>query len=260
MDWIDTHTHIYQPDFDSDREEVIKKGIEVGVVGHLLPNIDTATISRVFDVTRQFPERCYPMLGLHPCSVKEDYLKELDTLQRFIHDPTSPSVVGIGEIGMDLYWDKTFQTEQEDALRIQFNWAKETDLPVSVHTREAMGEVLRIIEDEQDGRLKGVLHCFTGTIEEARKAISLGFYLGIGGVVTYKKSELPGVIEKMGLERIVLETDAPFLPPTPHRGKRNEAEFLFIIGKYIAGILTLEISEVAMITTKNAREVFKKLS
>lgn len=254
MNWIDTHTHLYLEEFKLDLDQVIQRAKENGLVNVLLPNIDVSTIPEVDAMCRDYPEIARGMMGLHPCSVNENYQHDLDIIGQQLYSNT---YIGVGEVGLDLYWDKTNFEIQKHAFITQINWAKELNLPLSIHTREATAEVLQIIEALQDGSIKGVFHCFGGSIEEARRVIDLGMYLGLGGVTTYKKSNLPDILNQFGLDRIVLETDAPYLTPVPHRGKRNESAYIPIIGARIAEILSVDIREVSLITTKNAREVFK---
>lgn len=254
MNWIDTHTHLYLEEFKLDLDQVIQRATENGLVNVLLPNIDVSTILEVDAMCQDYPEIARGMMGLHPCSVNENYLHDLDIIGKKLYSNT---YIGVGEVGLDLYWDKTNFEIQKQAFITQINWAKELNLPLSIHTREATTEALQIIETLQDGSVKGVFHCFGGSVEEARRVSDLGMYLGLGGVTTYKKSNLPDILNQFGLDRIVLETDAPYLTPVPHRGKRNESAYIPIIGARIAEILNVDIREVSLITTKNAKEVFK---
>ncbi|MGB5030731.1 MAG: TatD family hydrolase [Saprospiraceae bacterium] len=254
MNWIDTHTHLYLEEFKLDLDQVIQRATENGLVNVLLPNIDVSTIPEVDAMCQDYPEIARGMMGLHPCSVNENYLHDLDIIGTKLYSNT---YIGVGEVGLDLYWDKTNFEIQKQAFITQINWAKELKLPLSIHTREATTEALQIIETLQDGSVKGVFHCFGGSVEEARRVSDLGMYLGLGGVTTYKKSNLPDILNQFGLDRIVLETDAPYLTPVPHRGKRNESAYIPIIGARIAEILNVDIREVSLITTKNAKEVFK---
>lgn len=254
MNWIDTHTHLYLEEFKLDLDQVIQRATENGLVNVLLPNIDVSTILEVDAMCQDYPEIARGMMGLHPCSVNENYLHDLDIIGKKLYSNT---YIGVGEVGLDLYWDKTNFEIQKQAFITQINWAKELNLPLSIHTREATTEALQIIETLQDGSVKGVFHCFGGSVEEARRVSDLGMYLGLGGVTTYKKSNLPDILNQFGLDRIVLETDAPYLTPVPHSGKRNESAYIPIIGARIAEILNVDIREVSLITTKNAKEVFK---
>lgn len=254
MKLIDTHTHLYLEQFDSDRAEVIRTAVQAGVENMLLPNIDSGSLEAMNRLALNFPENCYQMMGLHPTSVKDDYEKELELVESELQ---KGGYIAVGEIGMDLYWDKSFIVQQEDALRRQLRMAKERKLPVSIHTRDAFNEIHTVVKEEQTGKLNGIFHCFTGNEEEARKIIDLGFKMGIGGVVTFKNSNLGEVIRDIPLEHFVLETDAPFLAPTPFRGKRNQSSYLVKIAEAMAMIKGIEIEEVAEVTTKNARDVYK---
>ncbi len=254
MQWIDTHAHLYLDAFDTDRMEMIARSIENGVTKMLLPNIDTDSIGPMLELSRNFPENCFPMIGLHPTSVKEDYKTQLLVMESLLNEE---KFIAIGEIGIDLYWDKTFINEQKDAFKTQLRWAKQNQLPVAIHTREAFPLILDLVEEEAGDGLTGVFHCFSGNYDEAKRIIDLGFMLGIGGVLTYKKSQLPEVIREIPIEFLVLETDAPFLPPVPHRGQRNESAYIPLIGQKIAEIKELNISEIARITTENAERLFR---
>ncbi len=252
--FIDTHTHLFTDAFDEDRKEVVEKAISMGVSKMLLPNIDVETIPRVFALSNEFPNNCHPMMGLHPGSVGEDFLNDLVVIKEALD---SKKCVAVGEIGMDLYWDKTFVEQQKVAFRMQIDWAKELNLPIVIHAREAFDEIFEIIDEVNDDRLTGVFHCFTGTIEQANHVLSYGgFKLGIGGVVTYKKSELPDVISQISLEHIILETDSPYLPPVPHRGKRNESSYVLHVAEKLADIYQVPFREIEEQTTKNAKELF----
>jgi len=256
MQLIDTHTHLYLDEFDADRPAVIARAIDKGISRFLLPNIDTKTVEPMLSLCRTFPDNCLPMLGLHPTSVKADYLSQLETLEPMLFAGSHP-FIGVGEIGLDFYWDKSLSKQQLTALRTQFDWAKTLDLPVAVHTREAFPQMLDEIAKAQDGRLKGVLHCFTGTLEEAQRAIDLGFLLGIGGVLTYKKSTLPEILKTIGIDHLILETDAPFLPPVPFRGKRNESAYMIETALKLASLKQLSLEETAKQTSQNAVNLFK---
>ncbi len=254
MQWIDTHAHLYLDAFKADRKEMIASSIENGVVNMLLPNIDIDSIGPMLELSRQYPKTCFPMIGLHPTSVKEDYKTQLSMMELLLNEE---KFVAIGEIGIDLYWDKSFINEQKDAFITQLRWAKQKNLPVAIHTREAYPLILDLVGEEAGEGLTGVFHCFSGNYEEARRIIDLGFLLGIGGVLTYKKSHLPEVIRDIPIEFLVLETDAPFLPPVPYRGKRNESAYIPLIGEKIAEIKKMKIHEIARITTETAERLFK---
>lgn len=255
MYFIDTHTHLYSTEFDTDRTEVVENAIKAGVKTLLLPNIDVASIELMYSLCAEFPQNCFPMMGLHPGYVNENWENDLAQIKQALFEKKNYAV---GEIGMDLYWDKTFIEEQKKAFRIQIEWAKELNLPIVIHAREAFDEIFEILDELNDATLTGVFHCFTGTLEQAHKIQSYGgFYLGIGGVLTYKKSELPTVLEEIPLEQIVLETDAPYLPPTPHRGKRNESQFLLHVAEKVAEVKNCSLMEVARITSENAEKLFQ---
>lgn len=217
-----------------------------------LPNVDSESLGLVAGLTNEYPDYCFPMTGLHPCNVKENYLEELE----FLRSNELSSVVAIGEIGIDLYWDKSTLAIQQDAFRRQIKWAKELDLPIVIHCREAFDEVYAILLEEKDEKLRGIFHCFSGSIEQARRIIELNFYLGIGGVLTYKNSGLDKVIEQIDLNFIVLETDSPYLAPVPFRGKTNESSYLPYIAAKVAAIKNLRIEEVAEVTTENSKRIF----
>lgn len=255
MYFIDTHTHLYSTEFDTDRTEVVENAIKAGVKTLLLPNIDVASIEPMYSLCAEFPQNCFPMMGLHPGYVNENWENDLAQIKQVLFEIKNYAV---GEIGMDLYWDKTFIEEQKKAFRIQIEWAKELNLPIVIHAREAFDEIFEILDELNDATLTGVFHCFTGTLEQAHKIQSYGgFYLGIGGVLTYKKSELPTVLAEIPLEQLVLETDAPYLPPTPHRGKRNESQFLLHVAEKVAEVKNCSLMEVARITSENAEKLFQ---
>lgn len=254
MNLIDTHTHLFSKQFDQDRTEVVNRAIEKGVDKLFLPNIDSSTILPMMDLCQQFPNHCFPMMGLHPCDVKEDYQNELTIIRSHLE---KGKFIAIGEIGIDLHWDKSTLAYQQDAFKTQLKWAKEFHLPVAIHVRESFDEVFEIIEQEASPELKGVFHCFTGNLEQANKAIELGFLLGIGGVVTFKKSHLPQLLPNIKLNNIILETDSPYLAPSPNRGKRNESSNLIFIAQKMAQIFEVEPSEIAKITTQNALNLFR---
>lgn len=254
--YIDTHTHLFSEQFNEDRTEVVKRAIDSGITKLLLPNIDESSIQPMFDLYAQFPENCLPMVGLHPGSVGAEVEKQLVAIKEALYS-NKDKCVAVGEIGMDLYWDKTFVNEQEYAFREQIKWAKELQLPIAIHARDAFDEIFGILDDVNDERLTGVFHCFTGDDAQAKHALSYdGFKLGIGGVVTYKTSELPGVLSKIDLKHLILETDSPFLPPVPYRGKRNESSYLLHVAEKLSDIYGVSLKEIAEQTTKNAEELF----
>lgn len=253
MNLIDTHTHMFSSQFDEDREQIVKQCIESGIETLLLPNINSETIDAMWSLCDLFPKNCFPMIGLHPCDVKEDYQKELDIV---VQELKNRKYVAVGEIGIDLHWDKTTLDIQKNAFDQQIKWAIEFDLPIAIHIRESFEEVFEVLEQNIHPKLRGVFHCFTGTLEQAQKAISMGFMLGVGGVVTFKNSGVDKVLENIDLKHLVLETDSPYLAPTPLRGKRNDSRNLQLICDKLAQLNDLESSEVARITTKNAQTLF----
>jgi TatD DNase family protein len=252
MKLADTHTHLFLDEFDSDCEQVIQRAINAGVEKMILPNVDSGTIQRLFNTYELAPSNCFPAIGLHPCSVKANYKEELDIHEKILKQH---QFVAIGEVGIDLYWDKTFFKEQIIALEKQIEWAIQYNLPVILHCRDSFDKLYEIVSRYKN--LKGVFHAFIGNIGQAKKVIGLGFYLGIGGVVTFKNSGLDKVIENINLEHIVLETDSPYLTPVPYRGKRNESAYITFIADKIAGITNIDVKIVADITTKNAVNLFK---
>ncbi|MEO5905292.1 MAG: TatD family hydrolase [Saprospiraceae bacterium] len=252
---VDTHTHIYATEFDEDRDAMIRRAIASGVDQMMMPNLDKGTIEGMWQLAEAYPSNCFPMLGLHPCLVKEDYKTHLRDLESEL---INRSYSGIGETGIDLYWDATTKEWQIDAFNEQIRWAKELNLPVIIHSRESLDLNIDLISHQQDGSLKGIFHCFGGNLQQAIRIHSLGFKIGIGGVVTYKNSGLDLVLPEIPLEMIVLETDAPYLAPIPHRGKRNEPAYLNLIADRLAIILGIGLDQVARETTRNAREVFGK--
>jgi TatD DNase family protein len=251
LSFIDTHTHIFLEEFDTDRNETIERAIHAGVGKMILPNVDSQTITPMLETCKLSPGNCFSAIGLHPCSVKENYIQELQCIENALN---SNKFIAIGEIGIDLYWDKTHINEQKIALYKQIEWALHYNLPVILHCRESIDIVLEIVSNYK--KLRGVFHAFSGSVEQAKKAIDLGFYLGIGGVVTYKNSGLVNVLSHFSPQNIVLETDSPYLTPVPHRGKRNESAYIIHIAEKLAEIFNTEINDVASITTRNAEELF----
>ena len=251
---IDTHTHIYDAAFDTDRTEAVQRALDAGVGMMLMPNVEIATIQPMLETHEQFPECTRVMMGLQPEEVKGDYKQVLALMEKELDRNI---YIGVGEIGLDFYWDTTFEKEQLDAFETQLEWAKQLQLPLSIHCRNAFGFMARILEKRQDGGLRGVMHCFTGTEEEAKAYLELGFHLGLGGVTTYKNCAVKDYLCNIPLNRIVLETDAPYLSPVSHRGKRNEPAFMVDTAKKIAEIYGLTLEEMAEITTNNAKMLFK---
>ena len=249
----DTHTHQYYEKDLVKREEQMQRCFDNGVKRLFLPNVDVASIAMIDEMVKTYPEHCFAMAGLHPCDVKEDYQSVLAEIYVSIAER---QIYAIGEIGIDLYWDKTTLAIQQDAFKQQIEWAKQLDLPFVIHCREAFDEVFEVLEETQHEKMRGIFHCFTGSVEQGRRAIDLGFYLGIGGVVTYKKAGLDLVLADIPLEHIVLETDSPFLAPVPFRGKPNESSYLLHIAQKVADIYMKDVEEVAEITTENSKKIF----
>lgn len=256
MRFIETHAHIYSKKFEGDREKIVEESLAEGVEKIYMPNIDVPSIDDMLKLEQLFPEVCIPMMGLHPCDVKPDFAKDLYIMEEWI---AKRDFAGIGETGIDLYWDKTYLSEQKESLKVHAEWAKQKGWPLILHCRESMDETLEVIEAMHDTRLFGIFHCFSGTLEQAKRIIDLGFYLGIGGTVTYKNSGLKELLPQLGIEHLVLETDSPYLAPVPLRGKRNSPSNIPLIAKEIAAILNMELGLVAAVTTKNADLLFNRL-
>ena len=227
MKLIDTHTHLYAKQFNSDRDAMIQRAVEQGVEQFFLPNIDRESIEGMLALEAAYPERCFAMMGLHPCSVKDNYEEELAIVRHWLD---RRKFCAVGEIGIDLYWDKTFFEQQKQAFLTQIEWAMEFDIPIVIHSRESTDIIIDILTEVKEDRLRGIFHCFGGTEEQARRIIKLGFFLGIGGVLTYKNSGLGDALKDISLEHIVLETDSPYLAPVPYRGKRNESAYVRTCG------------------------------
>ncbi|MDB5130738.1 MAG: hydrolase TatD, partial [Mucilaginibacter sp.] len=249
----DTHTHLYYETDNIKRAELIERCKENSVTRLFLPNVDTASLPLVSSLVQSFPDVCFPMLGLHPCSVKTGWEDELTVIKTAVNNQ---KIVAIGEIGIDLYWNKTLLKEQVEAFRQQIAWTKELKFPIVIHCRDAFNEVFEVLESEKDESLRGIFHCFTGTLEQANKVIGLGFYLGIGGVLTYKNAGLGKVVSEIDLKHIVLETDSPYLTPVPHRGKPNESSYLIYIAQKVAELHQTDVETVANVTTENSKLVF----
>lgn len=249
----DTHTHLYASQFDEDRKEVVQRSIDLGVERFFIPAIDSHTTDAMFALEKQFPDNMFLMMGLHPTHVKENHKEELAHVKTWLD---KRNFYAVGEIGIDLYWDKTFVKEQQDAFKLQISWAKEKGLPIVIHCRDAFDEVFEVLEECKGDKLFGIFHCFTGNLVQAKKAISYNMKLGIGGVVTFKNGKIDQFLNEIPLEHIVLETDAPYLAPTPYRGKRNESSFLVNIATKLASIYKVSDKEIAQITTNNSKEVF----
>jgi TatD DNase family protein len=255
MNYIDTHAHIYSAKFDSDRAEVIQRAVESGVRKIFMPNIDVDSIDAMLEAELRYPGICIPTMGLHPCDVDKDFEKQLYIMEGWLD---KRPFAAVGEIGLDLYWDKTFFEHQQEALKIQISWAKKKALPIILHCRESIDETIEIVKSMKDEQLTGVFHCFTGNLEQAKQIIDMGFLLGIGGVATFKNGGLDKVIPEIGLEHLVLETDAPYLAPVPHRGKRNSPEYIPLIAYRIGELVGESLETVAESTNRNALGLYKQ--
>lgn len=253
MIFTDTHTHLYSDSFDTDRDQVIANAIEAGVSRFFLPGIDASYISGMRALKAAYPDQMHLMSGLHPTHVKENYKEELAVLEGFLD---TDSCVGVGEIGIDLYWDRTFLAEQQAAFDAQISWAKSRKLPIVIHCRDAFDEVFEVLEAHKGPLLRGIFHCFTGTYEQALRAISYGMKLGIGGVLTFKNGGLDRFIDQIELSHLVLETDAPYLAPAPYRGKRNESAYLLQVASRLSELTGQSLADIATLTTQNSKDVF----
>lgn len=250
---IDTHAHIYASEFDNDRDQVVERALAQGVEKILLPNIDLDSIEPMLQTEAAYPEICRSMMGLHPCYVDGNVKQTLEIIHSWF---AKHNFIAVGEIGIDLYWDKTYKAEQEMAFTTQLNWAKEMKLPVVIHTRDSIQETLALLEKEQDGSLSGVFHCFGGSVEEAKAINDLGFHLGLGGVTTFKNGGMDKVIPHLDMDFVILETDCPYLAPVPHRGKRNEPSYIPLVAERIASLRELSIDDVQAMTNRNANRLF----
>lgn len=255
MIFVDTHSHLYDEAFDADRDQCLADALQAGVAMLLLPDIDRQSTPRLEALYRQHPDCLLPMAGLHPTSVGPDYEAQLALVHQSLLERKLP-YCAVGEIGMDLYWDRTYQAEQTDALLRQTQWAIECNLPVALHIRKAMNEVFAVLRSINRPTYSGVMHCFGGSVQEAHRAVEMGFHLGIGGVVTFKNATLADVVRAIPLENLLLETDAPYLAPVPHRGKRNQSAYIPIIAQYIADLRGISVAQVAEVTTQNAVRLF----
>ena len=255
MNFIDTHTHLFASEFDNDIDIVIKNALDNGISKMLLPNIDSTTTTKMLQLCDKHPNNCYPMIGLHPCSIKKDNLeKEISHVEQML---SQNKFIAVGEIGLDLYWDKSNLDLQKIAFESQIELAKKYKLPIAIHVRDSFDEAIEIVERLNDYNLSGVFHCFTGNLEEAQRIINLNnFYLGIGGVVTFKNGGINKIIKQVSLDRIILETDSPYLSPTPFRGSRNESKYLLNIAHKMAELYNIDIEDIAKKTTKNAIDLF----
>ncbi len=255
MKFIDTHAHIYSKKFDADRDQMILQAKSSGVQKIYMPNIDLESIPRMLELESLYPDTCIPMLGLHPCDVKGDVEEVLAEMQEWLE---KRDFAGIGETGLDLYWDKTYFEEQKQSLAVHIKWAIERNRPLILHCRDSMDETIAEIQRQHSSGLSGIFHCFTGNVAQAKSIIELGFFLGIGGVSTYKNGGLDKVLPEVGIDRLVLETDAPYLAPVPFRGKRNTPEYIPLIARRIADILEIPLQEVSEMTNRNAAQIFKE--
>jgi len=251
--YIDTHAHLYSEQFNDDQNDMVQRAIDANVQKMFLPNIDSTTIPAMHQLCEKFPNHCYPMMGLHPCSVKGDYKKELEIVKKQIDEQ---KYFGVGETGIDLYWDTTFKVEQIEAFKFQINLAKENNLPIIIHSRESLDMTIQIIEESQDGNLRGVFHCFNGSIAQSKKIVDLNFMMGLGGVITFKNANLDEMIKELPCEKIILETDAPYLSPVPYRGKRNESAYIPLVAEKLSEIRNEVVGSIMSYTTENASKLF----
>lgn len=253
--WTDTHAHVYVKEFSSDRDEVLLRAKSAGVNTIYMPNIDTESIDGMLELESRYPGMCIPMMGLHPCSVRQDFEKQLAVMESWLR---KRSFAAIGEMGTDLYWDKSFWPQQQEAFRIQAGWAKSMGMPLVIHCRESIEETLQLLDTMAGPGLTGIFHCFSGNEAQAKRVVDLGFYIGIGGVATFKNGGLDRVLPHVPLERVVLETDSPYLAPVPHRGKRNEPAYLALVASRVSSLLNLTLDELKEATSRNAGRVFGK--
>lgn len=251
--YIDTHTHLYDEQLMAEEDAMIQRALDAGVHKMYMPNCDSSTIEAMMHLARKFPENCLPMMGLHPTYVKDNYNEELAIVEEWL---AKEKFYAVGEIGIDKYWDLTYLPQQIEVFEKQIDLALQYDLPIVIHSREATQDCIDVVQKKQNGRLKGIFHCFGGTLNEAKQIIDLGMYLGIGGVVTFKKSSLPEVLKETGLSNVVLETDAPYLAPVPHRGKRNESSYIPLIAEKLGDVFGLGKEEIGRISTENALKIF----
>jgi len=251
---VDTHAHLYDKQFKNDLAAVISRAVEANVGRMLLPNIDVHTVQPMLDTCRLYPTHCFPMLGLHPTAIDKDFEQQLKIIESYLDNT---EIVAIGETGVDLYWDKQYLDQQLEAFRIHIGWAKKLGLPLSIHCRKSYNEIISILKKEQDGTLTGVFHCFPGNVRQAEEVTKLGFMIGIGGVVTYKNAEMATVAQHIGIEHILVETDAPYLPPEPFRGKRNESAYIYNIVQKIAELKSMPTTEAAAAINANAERIFR---
>ena len=251
--YVDSHAHIYSEEFKADRQAVIEKALEAGVKKIYMPNVDHASIEPMLEAEEKYKGICIPMMGLHPCNVKKNFEKDLYEVEDWLK---RRKFAAVGEIGIDLYWDTSLQAEQEEAFKIQVNLAKKYDLPIVIHCRNSFRETIELLKKIKSENQKGVFHCFSGNAEEANEVVELGFYMGIGGVTTFKNGGLDKVLSHASLEHLILETDCPYLAPVPYRGKRNEPSYIPLIAEKIGTIKNLTVEEVAAATTRNTQQLF----
>jgi len=253
MIFTDTHTHLNSEQFDEDRDEMIQRAIDAGVKRMFIPAIESEYTQSMLQISEAFPKNVHLMMGLHPTHIKENYKEELKIAREWLE---TGKFIAVGEIGIDLYWEDTYINEQKDAFKIQVQWAKELGLPINIHCRNAFDEIFEILEEEKSEKLFGIFHCFTGTLEDAKKAIGYNLKLGIGGVATFKNGKIDQFLDQISLEHIVLETDAPYLAPKPFRGKRNESMYIVNVAEKLATIYQKSLDEIAAITTQNSKDIF----
>ncbi len=257
MSWTDTHAHIYVKDFDADREDMLARARAEGIGRIYMPNIDEESIDRMLETASKHPGFCVPMMGLHPCSVKREVDRQLYVVEEWLNKGTFAAV---GEMGTDLYWDKTFWEQQKEAFVIQAGWARQKGLPLVIHCRESIDETLELLTPLARPGFTGIFHCFTGTVAQAKRITDLDFYIGVGGVSTFKNGGLDAVLPQVPVDRLVLETDSPYLAPVPHRGKRNEPAYLLLVAKRVSALLQITEEELMQATTKNVAAVFGNLT
>jgi TatD DNase family protein len=253
MTFTDTHTHLYDEQLATDEAEMIQRALDAGVTKMYMPNCDSSTIEGMMAIAAKYPRYCYPMMGLHPCYVKENYKEELAIVDRQL---SAKKFYAVGEIGLDYYWDLSFKAQQVEAFEYQVDLALRHNLPIVIHSRESLQDCIDIVKRKQNGQLKGIFHCFSGNEHEAQQIVELGMFLGIGGVLTFKNGKLPDAIKNISLDNIVLETDAPYLAPAPYRGKRNESSYIPIIAEKLAEIKQVSIEQIAEVTTHNSDKIF----
>jgi len=250
---IDTHCHLYLPEFNSDLDKIVQNASDAGVDKMYMPSIDSTVINDLLNTEKKYPGKCFAMMGLHPCSVNENYKNELAVVDEWLN---KRAFVAVGEIGLDFYWDSTFSKEQYEAFETQMQWALQKNIPIVIHTRNAMQQTIDFVKPFAAKGLSGIFHCFGDNLDKAKQIIDMNFYLGIGGVLTYKKSGLDEVMKQIDLNHIVLETDAPYLTPVPFRGKRNESSYLKIIAEKLSQVKDISLEEIAAVTTANAEKIF----